>query len=213
MTHFSTLLDLTCGKPLGEGDDGRARRMQIVISALLTSLVFAAVWGVAAGSRLPALALANLYKVPMVVLLSAVGAVPAGLLTWKLAGAPGRASDLLVAFAGGTFAGTLVLAVLSPLVALYDHSSLWAGPMLGQGSAILALVVGAAIFARSIFGFGRARAQSRAGGSRVALAFPVAVLALVQLAMLVQLIALAAPILPERTLFSHGIDHLTDVAR
>jgi hypothetical protein len=207
MTHFSTLLDLTCGKPLGQGDDGRARRLQIVVSALLTSLVFAAVWGVAAGSRLPALAVANLYKVPMVVLISAVGALPAGLLTWKLAGAPGRASDLLIGFAGGTFAGTLVLAVLSPLVALYYHSSLWAGPMLGQGSALLALVVGAAIFARSMFG------HARPGSSRAALALPVGVLALVQLAMLVQLVALAAPILPERTIFSHGIDHLADVAR
>jgi hypothetical protein len=207
MTHFATLLDLTCGKPLGDEDAGRARRLQIVISALLTSLVFAALWGVAAGSRLPALAVANLYKVPMVVLVSAVGAVPAGLLTWKLSGSPGRASDLLVAFSGGTFSATLVLAVLSPLVALYYHSSMWAGPMLGQGSAILALVVGAAIFARSMF------ARPRPEGSRKLLVLPVVVLGLVQVAMLVQLIALAAPILPERTIFSHGIDHLTDVAR
>ena len=207
MTHFSTLLDLTCGKPLTDEDTGRARRMQIVVSALLTSLVFAALWGVAAGSRLPALALANLYKVPMVVLISAVGALPAGLLTWKLSGAPGRASDLLIAFASGTFAGTLVLAVLAPLVALYYHSSVWAGPMLGQGSALLALVVGALVFARSIFG------KARVGGSRALLAFPVGVLAIVQVAMLAQLVALAAPILPERTIFSHGVDHFTDAAR
>lgn len=207
MTHFSTLLDLTCGKPLTDADSGRARRMQIVVSALLTSLIFAALWGAAAGSRLPGLALANLYKVPMVVLISTVSAVPAGLLTWKLVGAPGRASDLLISFAGGTFASTLVLAVLSPLVALYYHSSLWAGPMLGQGSAILALVVGAAIFGRAMF------RHARREGSAVLSAVPVAVLALVQVAMLVQLIALAAPILPERTIFSHGIDHIADVAR
>jgi hypothetical protein len=207
MNHFSTLLDLTCGKPLREEDAGRARRLQIVVSALLTSLVFAAVWGVAAGSSLPALAVANLYKVPMVVLVSAVGAVPAGLLAWKLVGGPGRASDLLIAFAGGTFAATLVLAVLSPLVALYYHSSLWAGPMLGQGSAVLAVVVGAAVFARGMFG------RPWQFGARRRLALPVTVLAFVQLAMLVQLIALAAPILPERTIFSHGIDHLTDLAR
>ena len=207
MTHFSTLLDLICGKPLPAEDSGRSRRLGIAVSALLTSLVFAALWGVAAGSRLPALALANLYKVPMVVLLSAVGALPAGLLTWKLAGAPGRASDLLIAFVSGTFAGTLVLAVLSPLVALYYHSSLWAGPMLGQGSALLALLVAAVVFARSIF------SGAKREGSRALLAFPVAVLSLVQVAMLVQLIALASPILPERTIFSHGIDHFTDIAR
>lgn len=207
MTLFSTLLDLTCGKPLGDADAGRARRLQIVISALLTSLLFAAVWGVAAGSRMPALAVANLYKVPMVVLVSAVGALPAGLLTWKLSGGPGRASDLLIGFTGGTFAGTLVLAVLSPLVALYYHSSLWAGPLLGQGSALLALVVGVVIFARAIFG------RKNPEAPRARLVLPVTVLALVQVAMLVQLVAIAAPILPERTIFSHGIDHLADVAR
>jgi hypothetical protein len=207
MTFFSTLLDLICGKPLGDADAGRARRLQIVVSALLTSLVFAAIWGVAAGSRLPALAVANLYKVPMVVLVSAVGALPAGLLAWKLSGAPGRASDLLIGFTGGTFAGTLVLAVLAPLVALYYHSSLWAGPVLGQGSALLALGVGVIIFARSLFG------RRRPDAPRGRLAIPAMVLTLVHLAMLVQLVALAAPILPERTIFSHGIDHLADVAR
>jgi hypothetical protein len=211
-TYFTTLLDLVCGKPLGEADSGRARRLSIVVSALLTSLVFAALWGAAAGSRIPSLAVANLYKVPMVVLISAVGALPAGLLTWKLAGAPGRATDLMVAFTGGTFAATLVLAVLSPLVALYYHSSIWAGPMLGQGSAILALVVGFVIFVRSMIG--RAMADAGEGGpSRKILALPVAVLAVVQVAMLVQLIALASPILPERTIFSHGIDHIADVGR
>lgn len=207
MSFFATLLDLVCGKLVADADTGRARRMQIVISALLTSVVFAAVWGVAAGSRVPALAVANLYKVPMVVLISAVGALPAGLLTWKLMGATGRASDLLLGFTGGTFAATLVLAVLSPLVALYYHSSLWAGPMLGQGSAVLALVVGAAVFARSVFG------HRRAGVSRPLLVVPVGVLALVQIAMLAQLVAIAAPILPERTIFSHGVDHFADVNR
>lgn len=207
MSFFATLLDLVCGKPLADADAGRARRMQIVVSALLTSVVFAAIWGVAAGSRLPALAIANLYKVPMVVLISAVSALPAGLLTWKLAGAPGRASDLMLGFTGGTFAATLVLAVLSPLVALYYHSSLWAGPVLGQGSAILALLVGGAVFARSVLG------HRREGVSRPTLALPVAVLAVVQVAMLAQLVAIAAPILPERTIWSHGVDHFADVSR
>ena len=73
MTQFSTLLDLVCGKPLSAEDSGRTRRLGIAVSALLTSLVFAAIWGVAAGSRLPALAIANLYKLPMVILLSSVG--------------------------------------------------------------------------------------------------------------------------------------------
>lgn len=207
MSFFATLLDIICGKPLGDADAGRARRLQLVVSALLTSLAFAAVWGVAAGSRMPALAVANLYKVPMVVLISAIGALPAGLLTWKLAGGPGRASDLMIGFTGGTFAATLVLAVLAPLVALYYHSSVWAGPLLGQGSAILALVVGAVIFGRSMFG------HEREGVSRPRLILPVGVLAVVQVAMLAQLVAVAAPILPERTIWSHGVDHFADVGR
>lgn len=207
MSFFATLLDIICGKPLSDTESGRARRLQLVISALLTSLVFAAIWGVAAGSRMPALAVANLYKVPMVVLISAIGALPAGLLTWKLAGAPGRASDLMIGFTGGTFAATLVLAVLAPVVALYYHSSVWAGPLLGQGSAILALVVGAAVFGRSIF------AREREGVSRAKLVLPVSVLAVVQVAMLAQLVAIAAPILPERTIWSHGVDHFADVNR
>jgi hypothetical protein len=195
-----TFLDLACGKRLTDSEAGPARRMQIVAGALLFALVFAALWGVAAGSRSTPLAIANLYKVPMVVLVSAVSAVPAGLLAWKLSGAPGRASDLLLSFSSSIFGGTLVLAVAAPLVALYYHSSLWAGPVLGQGSALLAIAVGALMFARGAFG------QRPAGGTRRSLVVPVVTFAVVQLAMLVQLVALAAPILPERTFFSHGID-------
>jgi hypothetical protein len=207
MSYFSTLLDLICGKPLSDADSGRARRMQIAISALLTSLVFAALWGLAAGSRVQMIAVHNLYKVPMVVLVSAVGALPAGLLTWKLVGAPGRASDLLLSFVSGTFAGTLVMAVLAPLVALYYNSSVVGGPILGLGSAIAALVVGALVFARSAFG------RHQDGSSRPRLIAPVSVLAVFQVAMLLQLIAIAAPILPERSAFSHGVDHIADVVR
>lgn len=80
MHTFSTLLNLACGGALLEEDDGRARRMQLTMTAMLMSLAFAAIWGAAAGSRIPALALANLYKVPMVILLSSLSAVPAGML-------------------------------------------------------------------------------------------------------------------------------------
>ncbi len=200
---IATFLDLACGKRLTESEAGPARRLQIVAGSLLTAVFFAALWGVAAGSRSAPLAMANLYKVPMVVLISAVSAIPAGLLAWKLSGSPGRASDLLLSFASSIFGGTLILAVAAPLVALYYHSSLWAGPVLGQGSALLAIGVGALMFARSAFG---SVGTDRAEGRRRKLVIPVVTFAAVQLAMLLQLVALAAPILPERTIFSQGID-------
>src|SRR5437868_4329644 len=101
MTTLMTLLDIACGRPIPEEDSGRSRRLQLVLFALLCSLGFAAAWGLAAGSTKSALAIANLYKVPMVVLLSCAFAAPAGLLAWRLSGAPVRGSDLALGFSGG----------------------------------------------------------------------------------------------------------------
>ena len=86
----------------------------------------------------------------MVVLLSCAFAAPAGLLAWRLSGTRVRGSDLALGFSGGVFGGTLVLAVLAPLVALYYHSSAWAGPVLGIGSVGLALLAGTVMFVRGV---------------------------------------------------------------
>jgi hypothetical protein len=201
MRNFVTLLNLACGKPLPPEEAGRARRLQIIIAALLASLAFAAVWGLAAGSPAAGLALANLYKVPMVVLLSVLCAIPPGLLAWKLCGSEGSGSEFLLDFATGTFAGTLVLAVVAPLVALYYHSSVWAGPVLAMGSTFTALIVGKLIFLRQVF---RKRDKVRRGPRVV----PAAIFVVMQVATLVQLIALASPILPEQTVFDRGIDQM-----
>jgi hypothetical protein len=202
MTTLVTLLDIACGRPIPDHDSGPARRLQLVVFALLASLLFAGAWGMAAGSQTTGLAIANLYKVPMVVLLSCAFAAPAGLVTWRLSGAPIRGSDLALGFSGGVFGGTLVLAVLAPLVALYYHSSAWAGPMLGIGSAMLALVTGTVMFVR-----GTMRRLPH-GASKVAVLAPVAVTLAMMLLTLLQLAAIAAPIFPERTPFSGGIDHI-----
>ena len=202
MTTFVTLLDIACGRPIPAHESGPARRLQLVVFALLTSLIFAGAWGMAAGSRATGLAIANLYKVPMVVLLSCAFAAPAGLLAWRLSGAPVRGSDLALGFSGGMFGGTLVLAVLAPLVALYYHSSAWAGPVLGMGSALLALVTGTVMFVRGTM------RRLPPGTSKLAVLLPIAVTLGMQLLTLVQLAAIAAPIFPERTPFSGGIDHL-----
>src|SRR5687768_4904180 len=112
MTTIRTILELACGRPLPAGEDGRARRWQIIVAASLGALVLGAVWGIAAGSSSAALAISNAYKVPMVILLSTVCAVPAGLLAWKLSGIKYRGMDLLQSFIVGVFSATMVLAVL-----------------------------------------------------------------------------------------------------
>lgn len=202
MGALVTLIDIACGRPIPAEDSGRSRRLQLVVLALLASLVFAAAWGLAAGSRSAGLAIANLYKVPMVVLMSCAFAAPAGLLAWRLSGTRVRGSDLALGFAGGVFGGTLVLAVLAPLVALYYHSSAWAGPVLGFGSAALALLTGTIMFVRGVV------RRLEPGTQKRTVFLPVAVTLAMQLLTLLQLAALASPIFPERTAFSGGIDHI-----
>lgn len=202
MSTLLTLLDIACGRPIPAEDAGRARRLQLVVVALLASLAFAAAWGLAIGSRTTTLAIANVYKVPMVVLLSSAFAAPAGVLAWRLPGAQVRGTDLALGFAGGMFGGTLVLAVLAPLVALYYHSSAWAGPVLGMGSALVALVTGTIMFVRGVV------RRLAPGARKGAVLLPVSVTLAMQLATMLQLAALAAPIFPERTPLSGGIDHV-----
>lgn len=199
---FTTLLDLACGREFKAEDDGKARRIQLIVVALLASLACAAIWGLAAGSSSVQLAIGNVYKVPMVVLLSSICAVPAGLLTWKLAGSPIRPTDLLVGFATSVFAGTLVLAVLAPLLALYYHTSAQAGPVLGLGSTFSALVVATVVFVRGVL----KRAPKDA--SKGAVLLPILIVVIMQLATMLQFIAVASPILPELTVFDGGIDQM-----
>src|SRR3954452_9599434 len=181
MGTLMTLLDIACGRPIPAEDSGRARRLQLVVFALLLSLVFASAWGFAVGSQSTGLAINNLYKVLMVVLLSCAFAAPAGLLAWRLAGAPLRGTDLALGFSSSVFGGTLVLAVLAPLVALYYHSSAWAGPMLGMGSAFLALLTGTVMFVRGTM------RRLPEGTSKLAVLLPVAVTLGMQLLTVLQL--------------------------
>jgi MFS family permease len=196
---FSTLLHLITGRPVEEGE-GRARRIQLMMTAGLLSLLFAAVWGLAVGSASLGLAVANIYKVPMIVLLAAMFSIPAGLLALRVSGADYRASDLLISFFTAVFSGSLVLGVLSPLVALYYHTSAWAGPFLGMGSAFIALGVAGFVFVRATL---RRRKETTMPGS---LALPTIVMVVMNAACLLQLVALASPILPEATIFEGGVD-------
>lgn len=197
--RFLTLLDLARGRT-PDPEASSSRTLQLAAAALLMALGFGALWGLAAGSSSWAQATANVWKVPMVVLFSALAAIPGGLLSWKLAGAPGRPADLLAQFAASIFAGTLVMAVLAPLVALYYHSSSFAGPMLALGSTCVALMVAVSVFVRGAF--------RSVDAGRQALILPVFVFVALHLGSMLQLIALASPILPEVTVFDAGVDGL-----
>jgi hypothetical protein len=196
MQRLTDLFDLVGGRwPVEE--QGSAQRLQMAIRAAFAALGFAALYGVAAGSTDPVLALGNAWKLPMVVFLSTMVALPAGLLAWKLTGAARGASALVLGVAAGNFAATLVLASLSPLVALYYHSSaFWGGP-LAMGTTVLALVVGMGSAGRLVLRDGHAR-------------LPFGVLAGVQLLALLQFVHIASPILPETTVFDRGADALVD---
>lgn len=206
MTHavatVSTLLDLAVGRRIEH--DGPARRDHLLVGALLSALACAGLWGAAAGSADVPTALGNLYKVPMVVALSSLAAVPAGLVVHRLFAIPGRTRDVLHAFALAVFSGTLVLAVASPLVALYYHSSTWAGPYLAMGSAALALVTALVMFTRGVW------RHAATPADKAPMLAPVIVMTAMQLAAMLQLVALASPILPEQTVFDGGVDRLAE---
>ncbi len=158
-------------------------------------------FSLAPGMKVPA-SLQNLYKVPAIVLLSGLSAIPAGLLAAYLSNSGARATDLLLSYATSIFAGTLVMAVLAPLVAVYYHTSTWAGPLLGLGSALLGVSVGVWVFVRVSL---HAVADRRGRGGVL---FAIAVFTAVKLAMMLQLIAIMSPILPQADTFDGGIDTL-----
>lgn len=202
MNTLTLLLGFAAGQSLPEEDNGPARRLQLGLIACLLTLAFAAIYGAAAGSSSLPLALGNVVKVPVVVLLATFGALPAGFLAWRLSGARISASDLLLSFGTAVFAATMVLAATSPLVALYYNTSAWAGPVLGLGTVGLALLVGGTLFVRGVVSRVEARARRRS------VALPIITILVMVLATLVQLVALASPILPEVTVFDGGVDRI-----
>lgn len=198
-TTFHDLFDLTFGREDPEPREG-ARKQRLILAAVLLSLSFASLYGLAAGSRSIPLMLGNLYKLPMVVLLSTVCAFPAGALAWKLSGTRDSLSDVLMRHASAVLAGTAVLLALAPLLAVYYQTSAWAGPVIAVGTSSLAVIVAL------VQGVRKTLATTPEGASRIAALIPIVVLSAVQLATMLQLLALAAPIVPEATSFEGGLD-------
>ena len=194
--RLSRLMSVTCGERAAT----RTEDTLLAVTAIVAGHVLASIWGLAAGSSSPALALANAYKVPMVVLLSAVTALPAGLVVLRLTNARLGGAELAGSFATSIFGGTLVLATLAPLVAIYYHTSAKAGVPLALGSVFVALATASMLFARSV------SRRMTTGQGRAASLVAVAVLVALFLAALLQFVALAAPIIGEGTAFDGGFD-------
>ncbi len=198
---FSQLVDVV-GPSRGEArpEIGRAQRIFLSSVAFLGALGLSAIWGVAAGSHAGHLGLASAIKVPLLLLASVLAALPLGLLVHRLTSKRGRSSDLVLGHAAATFTGALVLALLAPIVALYQYSSAWAGPVVALVSAAAAIIVAFAIFLRVL-----AKLQA-GGGAWTDFVAPVALLLVLQGAALFQLASISTPILPERTIIERGID-------
>ena len=194
------LLDAAFGR--ARPDEGPGGRAHLVAGSLLGALALAGLWGLAAGSATLAQALASGFKAPMVLLLSALTALPAGLLAVKLSGAELRARDLLASFASALLGGALVLAALAPIVAIYFHTSARFGIELGVGSVFASLAIGALVLVRNL------RARLKSAASRAAAWVPAALLFGLFAVALVQFAALASPILGAPTPFDAGIDRL-----
>lgn len=200
-SQLSQLMTLTCrGElpfPLARGG-----QVALTISAIVCALVLSSIWGIAAGSSSSALALTNAYKVPMVIFLSALTALPAGLVALRLANARLTALDLVTAFATSIFSGALVLATLAPLVAIYYHTSSRAGVPLALGSVFVALGTATLLFARAV-------KRKLGDEQRIASLVPVIILVALFSAALMQFVALASPIIGHAgTVFDGGFDQV-----
>jgi hypothetical protein len=179
----------------------------LAVLAIATALVLSSLWGVAAGSASASLAVANAYKVPMVILLSALTALPAGLVTLRLTNAKLSAVELASAFALAIFGGTLVLATLAPLVAIYYHTSSKAGVPVAMGSVFISLGTATLLFGRSV----ARRVLEKTGDAttgRAASLLAVIVLVTLFVAALAQYVAVASPIIGEVTRFDGGFDSM-----
>jgi hypothetical protein len=203
MKTLLEILALLGPRPFPAEGVSRARRLFLACSALLAALACAAIWGVAAGSAGGHFALMNAVSVPLIVLASSVAALPLALAVFRLTTLDGRASDLVLGHAAALFGACLLLALLAPVIALYQHSSSWAGPVVAIASVVAATALAVAFLVRVL---GKLAPESRA---RRGMLVPVILLSLLQVAALLQLAAIAPPVMPHRTVLGRGVDVLS----
>ncbi len=200
MPRLGILWHLIGGHPLPEEEDGPAARTQIAVLALFASAVLAAFFGIALAGTDASYIPANLVRMPLVVLLASAAALPPALLAWRISGTERPSSDMTLGLASGTFTGTLVLAVLSPLVLLYGLTSAWLGPVLALGTAGVGVAVGLFTTIRAV------SLRSAGSGAKAMLVMPpLAVMVVVHLLALTQLISIAS-LMPESTFLDGGLE-------
>ena len=192
-----TMETLTGSVGAGLARAGGSRSLHDVLARALSGLGFAAVWGLAAGSAAPALAVANIYKVPMVLALSAVVALPAVLVTRHLLRVPVAPFALCAALVVSLYRASLLLLGFAPLLGVYAYTSQWVAPWLAQGSALLALVCGAVSLRSELARLPAPRLQLWVLGLIATITLSLALL---------QLVSLATPVLTLPTVFGSGID-------
>lgn len=195
---FHDLLNTACGR-IEEGASSQ-RTIQVAIGSLLCALLLAAVWGAAAGSSSAVLAASSGFKVPLIILLSTLAALPATLLALRLSGVAYQTRRLFASICSGVLGGALILAALAPIVGIYYHTSAEIGAKLAVASAFVALAAGGLIMVRN------ALRQLPAGMRAKTIALPLGVFVVVLLAAMLQFVALASPVLPTPSAFDGGID-------
>lgn len=210
MELIPALLDLVSpARDHGEGSRAsgeprplsRAERLLFAAVAFLSALALGALWGVAAGSHDGHFAFDNVGKVPVLLVGSSLVALPVGLLVFRLTTSRGRATDLVMAHAVGAFAGCLALALLAPLVALYQFSSSIAGTPVAVGSGVLGIVIAVAVLVRVLRKLAPGLVARTYGTS-------VALVLVLQVAALAQLASVTTPVFRSRTSFGKGVDGL-----
>jgi hypothetical protein len=182
-------------------------RLHDAARALLFALVAAGVWGFCASAAHFGHALGNVYRVPLVILVSAVATLPAALLAWRALRVSSDLGVPIVAYAKATLHGALTLAAFAPLLAIYSFTTApGVVSALAVASALVALIVAGASFVRQLVG--------RVPKERWALVIPVALVCIViEIAALPQLIAVMSPILPSPTALAGGVEGLLGGAR
>lgn len=202
-THTQTsalqeLLNTACGRI--ETTTSSHRIIHIAVGSLLCALVLSAAWGAAAGSSSAVLAASSGLKVPLIVLLSTLAALPATLLALRLSGVQYACRRLFLSICSGVLGGALILAALAPIVGIYYHTSAAVGAKLAVASAFVALGAGGLIMVRN------ALRQLPDGMRAKSIAMPLGVFVVVLLAAMLQFVALASPVLPVPSAFDSGID-------
>ncbi len=198
LSQLPVLLNLASGK--SQCSLSASRSLQLALGSLLASLFLVAIWGAAAGSHSLHLAAASALKVPLIVLLSTLSAIPVTLLVLKLSGISYSGRNLFLSICSGVMGGSLILAALSPIVGVYYHTSVLIGSRLAVLSAFVAIIGSGILIVRNA---SRMRTDKTTSKS---LALPLGVFVVVALAAMLQFVALASPVLPNASSFDAGID-------